>query len=604
MQLAIANSGRAFLSVALISGAINFLYLTGSFYMLEVYDRVIPSHSVSTLVGISVIALVLYAVQGILDVTRNRVLSRIGASLDARLGGRIFDLVSRLPLKRSDAAAGIQPLRDLDQVRSFISGNGPSAFFDVPWIPIYLVICFAFHLYVGLLVLLGVFILLTVALVTEFASRGPAQQAARAAGVRQLQIDSARLNAEVIRVLGMSRVMMNRWMASNNAHRDANQTASDTISSLGGFAKITRMVLQSGVLGMGAWLVIYQEATAGIIIASSILSARAFGPVELAIANWKGFVAARQSWRRLSDVLAKVPPEPAVTQLPRPRSSLSLEGISLRFPGQDKFVLADISFKLSAGQGLGVIGPSAAGKSTMARVITGAWQPERGKVALDGAALDQWTVEDLGSYLGYLPQNVELFAGTVAENISRFTETPKPEAILAAANAAGVHDIIIALPRGYETEIGEAGSNLSAGQRQRIALARALYGDPFLVVLDEPNSNLDAEGEVALGIAIKSVRDRGGIAIVIAHRPSALAYCDLVMMMNGGRIAKIGTKEEVLASVLKTAPPAAALAAPPQIANNVTPGPAKWATSGVAKSGERAVPAKTRLEIDLSKEGR
>ena len=603
MQLAIANSGRAFYSVALISGAINFLYLTGSFYMLEVYDRVIPSHSVSTLIGISIIALVLYAVQGLLDVTRNRVLSRIGASLDARLGGRIFDLVSRLPLKRPDGAGGIQPLRDLDQVRSFISGNGPSAFFDVPWIPIYLVICYAFHPYVGFLVLIGVFILLSMALVTEFASRGPAQRAARAAGVRQLQIDSARLNAEVIRVLGMSRVMMNRWMASNDAHRDANQTASDTISSLGGLAKITRMILQSGVLGMGAWLAINQEATPGIIIASSILSARAFGPVELAIANWKGFVAARQSWRRLSDVLAKVPPEPAVTQLPRPRSSLSLEGISLRFPGQDKLVLADISFKLSAGQGLGVIGPSAAGKSTMARVITGAWQPERGKVALDGAALDQWTVEDLGTYLGYLPQNVELFAGTVAENISRFSESPKPEAILAAANAAGVHDIITALPRGYETEIGEAGSNLSAGQRQRIALARALYGDPFLVVLDEPNSNLDAEGEAALGIAIKSVRDRGGIAIVIAHRPSALAFCDQVMMMNGGRIAKIGTKEEVLASVLKTAPPAAALATPPQIANNVTPGPAKWSTSGVAKSGERAVPAKTQQEIGTPKEG-
>jgi len=563
LQTAVKNSRRAFFSVALMSGAVNLLYLTGSFYMLEVYDRVVPSRSVPTLIGISTIVLVLYTVQGILDVTRNRILSRIGSSIDARLGGRIFDLVNRLPLTRVEAANGAQPLRDLDQVRSFISGNGPSAFFDLPWIPIYLVICFLFHPYVGVTVVVGVLLLSFMAMMTESASRGPAQRAAKAGGIRQMQLDSARTNAEVIRALGMSRVMMKRWLVHNDSYREANQGAADIISNLGGLAKITRMILQSGVLGLGAWLVINQEATGGIIIASSILSARAFAPVEQAIANWKGFVAARQGWRRLTDVLAKVPPENEVTKLPRPKKSLTVEAISLRFLGQEKFALADISFNLEAGQGLGVIGPSASGKSTLARVITGAWSAERGKVTLDGAALDQWNVDELGSYLGYLPQSVELFSGTVAENISRFGEDAKPEDILKAANQAGVHDMILALPKGYETQIGESGCNLSAGQRQRVALARALYGDPFLVVLDEPNSNLDAEGEAALSAAIKAVRDRGGVAIVIAHRPSALAACDQVLMLAAGRIAKFGPKEEVLLSVLKTVPAASTRADTP-----------------------------------------
>ena len=557
LLIAIAAAKKSFFGVAIISGAVNVLYLTGSFYMLEVYDRVVPSRSVPTLVGISIMALILYSVQGMLDITRNRVLSRVGSSLDARLSGRIFDLVSRLPLTRSEAATSVQPLRDLDQVRSFISGNGPSSFFDLPWIPIYLFICFAFHPYVGITVLAGVLILFSMALLTEIKSRGPALRAAKAAGVRQAQMESARSNAEVVRALGMTETMMKRWMQSNDSFREANQNASDAVANLGGLAKVTRMILQSTVLALGAWLVIHQEATGGIIIASSILSARAFAPVELAIANWKGFVAARQSWRRLSDVLARIPTTAEVTKLPRPKSSLSVENIFLRFPGQEKFVLTDICFKLIAGQGLGIIGPSASGKSTLARVLTGVWLPERGKVTLDGAALDQWTPDELGSYLGYLPQNVELFSGTIAENIARFKQVENDEETLAAARSAGIHEMILALPKGYDTDIGEAGSNLSAGQRQRVGLARALFGNPFLVVLDEPNSNLDAEGEAALSTAIKSVRDRGGIAVIIAHRPSALAACDTVLIIGAGRVVKFGGKEEVLSSSLKTVPESA-----------------------------------------------
>ena len=485
-------------------------------------------------------------------------------------------------------------------MRSFVSSTGLTAFFDLPWLPIYLAICFAFHVYVGITVLIGVLILFLMALMTEAFSRGPATRAAKAAGTRLAQMESTRSNAEVVRALGMGKAMMMRWMYSNTAYREANQNASDVVSTFGGLARVFRMMLQSGVLALGAWLVIHQEATGGIIIASSILSARAFAPVELAIANWRGFVAARQSWRRLSDTLFKVPPQAELTHLPNPVAALSVENVFMRFPGQEKFVLSEISMQLFAGQALGVIGPSASGKSTLARILMGVWRPERGKVCLDTAALDQWSPNELGRYFGYLPQDVELFAGTIAENIGRFDENKNDSQVLAAAKAAGVHELILAMPKGYDTEIGESGSTLSAGQRQRVALARALYGDPFLVVLDEPNSNLDSEGESALSTAIQSIRARGGIAIVIAHRPSALAACDQVMVLVSGRIAQIGPKDEVLAATLKAIPaqalrpPAPAAPAPsnvnfPVIARHAAPHlqGAQWSTSNVLTSKPR-----------------
>ncbi len=560
----ISAARRTFIAVAIMSGAINVLYLTGSFYMLQVYDRVVPSRSVATLIGISIMALLLYLTQGMLDMTRNRILSRVGSTLDARLSWRIFGLVSRLPLMRVEAAAASQPLRDLDQVRSFISGSGPNAFFDLPWLPIYLVICFLFHYLVGFTVLLGVFLLSGMALLTEVASRGPAAKASKAAGLRHAQIEATRSNAEIVKALGMNGSMMDRWMKVTEDYRDANQKASDAIATFGGLAKVSRMILQSGVLALGAWLVIHQEATGGIIIASSILSARAFAPVELAIANWKGFVAARQSWKRLNETLSKIPEEAALTKLPKPTRKLSTESLFMRFPGQEKFILSDVSFELEAGHAIGVIGPSASGKSTLARIVTGVWPPERGKVCLDGAAINQFSSADLGQYIGYLPQSVELFSGTIAENISRFLADAKDEDIIAAAKAAGVHEMILEFPKGYNSEVGEAGCILSAGQRQRIGLARALYGWPFLVVLDEPNSNLDSAGETALTAAIKQVCEKGGSVLVIAHRPSALAACDRVMVLANGRIHQIGPKDEVLNAVLKVpprnAPPASPIA--------------------------------------------
>jgi ATP-binding cassette subfamily C protein len=350
-----------------------------------------------------------------------------------------------------------------------------------------------------------------------------------------------------------------RWSDANRKYLEAQQRTSDISGGLGVLSKVFRMMLQSGVLAVGAYLVIHGEATGGIIIAGSILSARALAPVELAIANWRGFIAARQSWRRLSELLSALPVIEDPLPLPKPQNVLAVEGVTLTPPGHQRIVAQDLSFQLRAGQGLGVIGPSASGKSSIARALVGVWRPVQGKVRLDGAALEQWSPEALGPHIGYMPQDVELFGGTIAENIARFIPNADPNSVIRAAQAAGVHEMILGFPEGYSTQIGEAGQFLSAGQRQRIALARALYGDPFLVVLDEPNSNLDAQGEAALTQAIQSVRARGGIAIIIAHRPSALAGVDMVLMMNQGRVQAFGPRDEVLRQVLQPAQGAAPL---------------------------------------------
>jgi ATP-binding cassette subfamily C protein len=374
---------------------------------------------------------------------------------------------------------------------------------------------------------------------------------------RNALAEAGRRNAEVLRAMGMGARTAGLWGEANGRYMASQRRASDIAGGLGSASKVLRMLLQSTVLGTGAYLVIRSEATAGIIIASSILTSRALAPVELAIANWKGFMAARQSWRRLSELLTLLPSRAAPMALPRPTKSLSVDNASVAPPEQRRIVVQDVSFELKSGQGLGIIGPSASGKSSLARLLVGVWQPARGRIRLDGSALPHWSPEALGSHVGYLPQDVELFAGSIAQNIARLDPSPDPAAVIAAAKAAGVHELIARLPEGYDTQIGEAGAALSAGQRQRIALARALYGDPFLVVLDEPNSNLDAEGEEALTRAILGVRSRGAIAVVVAHRPSALAAVDTVLFMSEGRQQAFGPKDEVLKKVLRRPPPAA-----------------------------------------------
>ncbi|TMJ01406.1 MAG: type I secretion system permease/ATPase [Alphaproteobacteria bacterium] len=560
LREALASCWHAFIAVGLMSGLINMLYLTGSFYMLEVYDRVLPSRSVPTLVALSILALTLFAFQGVLDIIRSRILVRVAATLDERLSGRVYDLVVQLPLRSRIPGDGLAPLRDLDQIRSFLVTTGPLALFDLPWMPIYVLICFLFHPWIGVAALIGAAILTSLTLMSEFMTRAPSRMTMAHVGTRNSIAEAGRRNAEVLQAMGMAPRMGKIWGEANTKYLLSQQKTSDVAGGLGAVSKVLRFALQSAVLGLGAYLVIQQQATAGIIIASSIIVARALAPVELAIANWRGFVSARQSWRRLSDFLAALDRGGEPMTLPAPKHNLVVENVVGTPPGIQRLVVQDISFTLKAGQGLGIIGPSASGKSSLARLIVGVWPAVRGKVRVDGAALDQWSPVELGRHIGYLPQDVELFAGTVAQNIARFEEDAPSEAIIEASQAAGVHDMIVRLPEGYDTQIGESGAVLSAGQRQRIALARALYRDPFLIVLDEPNSNLDSDGDKALTQAIIGVRQRGGIVVVVAHRPSALAGVDQVLAMLSGRAHAFGPRDEVLAKLFapqQAAPPAA-----------------------------------------------
>ena len=551
LRTALQRSTGAFLAVAMMSGLLNLLMLTGSFFMLEIYDRVIPSRSIPTLVGLCVLALVLFCAQGALEALRTRILARIGAALDADIGARVFSLSVQAPLRGARPEEAAQPLRDLDQIRGFLAGAGPSALFDLPWLPVYVALCFLFHPLIGVVAIGGAVLLAGLTFLADLATRAPTRASTAHAARRQAWSEAARRNAEVIAAMGLESALLRRWQTAHHACTDAQQRSTDVAGGIGAVSKATRMALQSGVLALGAWLVINNQASGGIIIAASILVARALAPAELAIVNWKGFVAARQSWARLSLALDRLPAGTEPLALPAPRASLLVEGVSLMPPGAHLAVVQDASFQLKAGQALGVIGPSASGKSSLARALVRIWNPVRGRVRLDGAALDQWSAEALGPHIGYLPQEAELFAGTVAQNIARFQEHSTATAIVAAAEAAGTHEMILRLPQGYDTPLGDGGAGLSAGQRQRVGLARALYGNPFLVVLDEPNANLDAEGEAALTRAIHGVRLRGGICVVVAHRPSALAAVDLILIMTEGRVQAFGPKDEVLKRALR-----------------------------------------------------
>jgi ATP-binding cassette subfamily C protein len=558
LRAAIRAYRSALTGVGLATGLINLLSLAGPLFMLQIYDRVLPSRSVPTLIGLALLVLVLFAFQGLLDMLRGRILLRIGRGLDEKLSPRVFELVTRAPLMAArPAGEGLQSIRDLDSVRTFMSGTGLTAFFDLPWMPLYIAVCFLFHPAMGLTVALGALVIASLTLVTDAVTRGPSRAAVTLAASRHKLAEAARRNAALLQALGMRRRMTAQWLQANEAYLESQQAANDIVAGLGSLSRVLRVVLQSGVLGVGAWLVINQEATAGVMLAATILCARALAPVDLAIANWKGFVAARQSWARLSEALVAAPAEEEWIALPPPARNLRLTAITMVPPGSGAAALHDVSFTLIAGNALGVIGPSGSGKTSLARALVGVWKPVRGTIRLDGATLDQWSPDVFGGFVGYLPQEVELFEGTVAQNIARFERDFDPTKLIAAATAAGVHEVILRLPQGYKTPVGEGGGLLSGGQRQRIALARALYGDPFLVVLDEPNSSLDALGEQALTKAIAAIRARGGIAVVIAHRPSAVAAVDHILVLNEGRVQAFGARDQILQQVT----PAAAAAA-------------------------------------------
>lgn len=549
----------AFFGVGFLSAFINLLMLSGSIFMLQVYDRVLPSRSVPTLIGLSILVLGLYALQAILDLIRTRLLVRIGSAFDESIAESVYRAVIKLPLKGARTADSLQPVRDLDATRNFLTGQGPTALFDLPWMPLYLGLCFAFNFYLGLAATIGAIIIIALTCLTEIASRAPIRDAGRLSAARNLLAESSRTHSEVLHALGMTERMSANWREANAQFTDAQQRLSDVTGGLGSVVKVLRLVLQSAVLGVGAYLVIHQEATAGVIIAASIITARALAPVDVAIANWKGFGAARQSWGRLNALLAAIPAESDSLPLPKPSAGISVANVAVVPPGSKRTVVQGVSFDLNAGSALGIVGPSGAGKSSLVRALLGVWPAAIGSVRIDGAELAQWSRDSLGRHIGYLPQDVSLFEGSVAANISRFEPDAPPDAIIAAARAAGVHELILGLPNGYDTLIGERGETLSAGYRQRIGLARALYKEPFLVILDEPNSNLDMDGEIALTKAIRGICERNGIVIVITHRPNVLGAVDLVLVLVNGETKAFGKRDEVLTPTLVTpnAPPAA-----------------------------------------------
>lgn len=571
---ALKACSHSFAGVAIFSAVVNVLALTGSLYMLQVYDRVLSSRSIATLVGLSLITLAAYALSGGLDMLRGKMLARIGARFDELLSARVFDLVATMPLKGAKHAESMQPIRDLDTIRSFLSSLGPTALFDMPFMPIFFLGCFIIHPWLGWMSVFGGVCIILLTLYTDAKSKAPSYEVTKSAAERHSMAETSRRNAEAIRALGMLGFLAKRYDEVHCRHVNDGLRASEAASGISAFAKVFRMVLQSGILGLGAYLVIQGQMSGGLMIAASIMMSRALAPIEIAVGHWKGFVASRQAYRRLQHIMTIVPAQDPRMGLPAPRATVAVEEAYVGAPGSQSPIVQAASLQLSAGQGLGLIGPSASGKSTLARALVGVWSTMRGDIRLDGASLDQWESDALGRHIGYLPQDVELFDGTVAENISRFQPDALPKDIIEAAQSAGAHELILGLPDGYDTRIGEGGAALSGGQRQRVALARALYGKPFLVVLDEPNASLDGAGDEALNQAILSVRQRGGVIVVITHRPAALGNVDLVAIMEEGRIKALGPRDEVLQAVMK---------------RNATPAPARPQQAAAASASLREV---------------
>jgi len=555
IRAALAKLRGGFGAIIALSAFINLLTITGSLYLMLVYDRVLPAQSLPTLFSVFAMILIAYAFYGVFDVMRSKMLADVAASLDRSLSGRVQAIEARIALERPEAKEKVSPVRDLDQLRAFIASAGPPALIDLPWILLFLIILTAVHYWLGVVTLVGMLGLAALTLVAERVSGRHVAAVAQAAAKRRLLADRQWRHAEIITALGMRDRLMLQWRRIHHDYLDQQATLTDTTATLSGISKVSRMVLQSVVLTVGAMLVIDGKATAGIIFASSILSGRALAPVDSAIANWKHFVGARQAWGRLDNLFAQVPPPVGErTELPPPTKSLTVDNLSLTPPGSQLTTVAAVSFQVQAGQVLGIVGPSASGKSSLVRGVLGVWKAAKGAVRLDAAAIQQWDSETLGRSIGYVPQSVELFAGTIAENIARFEVGAPSDAVIAAAKAAGVHDLIVQLPGGYDLQVGEDGQQLSAGQRQRIALARALYRDPFLVVLDEPNSNLDPEGEVALARAVTGVKARGGIVLLVAHRREILSVVDLLLVMRGGTAQAFGPRDEVLAKLAPQPP--------------------------------------------------
>ncbi|HRK95087.1 MAG TPA: type I secretion system permease/ATPase, partial [Rhodospirillales bacterium] len=547
----LSNVVRQCRSALLVVGAfslfINVLVLTSPIYMMQMYDRVLSSGRVETLVFLTLIAGLAILVMGALEVVRGRLLARIGGWMETSLSPELIGSSLRSALVGAQATA--QPLRDLGTVRAFLGGTGVNAIFDAPWAPIFLAIIYWLHPVLGLIGIGAAVVLLAIAVLNELWSRRLLREAGRLTLANTQRADAAIRNAGVFHAMGMLDGFLFGWMGRTERAQSGQLQASDRSAVIIGASKFFRVFVQILILGAGAYLVLRDELTSGGMIAASILLGRALAPVDQAIGAWKSMVAARDAFDRIKRLLDQFPPRPAAMPLPAPRGQLACEGVTYVVHGRDRPILNQVTFTLAAGDVLGVIGPSAAGKSTLCKVLVGMWVPTHGHARLDGADLSAWPPSQLGQFIGYLPQDVELFSGTIRDNIARLIPDPDPAAVVEAARIAGVHDMILRLPKGYESEIGEGGSFLSGGQRQRIGLARALFGRPQLIVLDEPNASLDAEGEESLIAAIRTAQGWGATVVLVAHAPRVLQPANKLLFLRDGRSELFGERDAVLAKL-------------------------------------------------------
>nr|WP_304504773.1 type I secretion system permease/ATPase [Defluviimonas sediminis] len=529
--------------VTVFTIVVNLLGLTGSLFMLQVYDRVLPGHSVPTLVMLLLAVAALLAAMGGLDAVRGQIGARIGAALQSQCDGPLF--LATLDPPPSAAREAATALHDLEAVRRFLGSPQMFALLDLPFAPLFFGLIFLFHPLLGWLAITGGFLLVAIMLVNQISSRGTGETSARASATAARNAELIRAGADTVRSLGMSGNAASRWRSDRDRALAAEIDLGDRNGGFGAAVKALRMFLQSAMLALAAWLVLRAEMTAGGMIASSILMGRALAPVEQIVGGWSQVVRAHRGWHALKVLTAAVGARPRLTRLNPPEARLVVSDLTVVPPGESRSTLLRASFAVGPGQAVGVIGESAAGKSTLARALTGLWHPTAGEIRLGGAKIDQYG-DDLARYVGYLPQDVTLFEASVTENIARLAEVPDDAAVIAAATEAGAHEVILSLPKGYDTPVGHSGAKLSGGQRQRIGLARALYGAPSLVILDEPNSNLDAPGSEAVNAAIRALKARGAIVIVMAHRPAAIADCDLVLILKQGQVAAFGPRDEVL----------------------------------------------------------
>lgn len=548
LQAALKACKGSFISVGVFSLFVNALMLVPTFYMLQVYGRVVTSGSLSTLAMLTIIMVVLTITTGLLEWIRSRIMVRVSTKLDVILSRDVYRASFKQALATGGMNASAQPLSDLTSLRQFLTGNGVFAFFDAPWLPIYVAVMFMFHPWYGWMAIGCAIVLICLAYANEKVTGKAIADANRENIAASLYTTKNLRNAEVIESMGMLNSLINRWSLRQKKVLLLQSVASDNGGVVTSMSKTFRVMVQSLILGLGAYLAVNHEISPGLVIAGSVLLGRALAPIDLIIGSWKGFIAARGQYSRLNEILSKLQSEPVRMALPAPEGNVTVENMIVGAPGSRSAIIKGISFAVQAGTVVGVIGPSASGKSTLARALLGIWPPQHGSVRLDGADISNWDKAELGPYIGYLPQDIELFEGTISENIARFGEVDA-ELVVQAAKVAGVHDMILLLPDGYDTVIGSDGVNLSGGQRQRIGLARAIYGTPRLIILDEPNSNLDEVGERALSYALEYLKATGATIFVITHRTNILSQLDRLLVMKDGLLSMYGPSEQVIAEL-------------------------------------------------------